>query len=193
MKRSRILKNQLLLSLAVIVALLCGQGIGTAARAHPQSETPAKSTAPVQQLGAEGQASLRAIIQAGNLPDLRWPNFSDYAKHLQKFYDSYGYSLAWVSGMEPTAQAQQVIALLLQADQKGLSAEDYDGPRWAGRLAKLKPAASQPSEEDAVRFDAALTVCVMRYISDLHIGKVNPKHFDFGFDTDAKKYDLPGF
>jgi len=44
-----------------------------------------------------------------------------------------------------------------------------------------------------VGFDAALTVCVMRYISDLHIGKVNPKHFDFGLDIEAKKYDLPEF
>ena len=33
----------------------------------------------------------------------------------------------------------------------------------------------------------------MRYISDLHIGKVNPKHFEFGFDIETKKYDLPQF
>jgi murein L,D-transpeptidase YcbB/YkuD len=74
-----------------------------------------------------------------------------------------------------------------------LSAEDYDGPRWSGRLAKLKPGASQPAETDAVQFDVALTVCVMRYISDLHIGKVNPKRFDFGFDIQSKKYNLPQF
>jgi murein L,D-transpeptidase YcbB/YkuD len=133
------------------------------------------------------------VIAAGNLAELRWPDFSDYGKLVTEFYDSYGYSLPWVRGGEPTTQAQQVIALLLQADQKGLSAEDYDGPRWSARTAKLKPAASQPSEADAVQFDAALTVCVMRYISDLRIGKVNPKHFDFGFDVQSKKYDLPQF
>jgi murein L,D-transpeptidase YcbB/YkuD len=33
----------------------------------------------------------------------------------------------------------------------------------------------------------------MRYISDLHIGKVNPKHFEFGLDVEAKKYNLPEF
>ena len=32
-------------------------------------------------------------------------------------------------------------------------------------------------------FDAALTVSAMRYISDLHIGRVNPKHFKFGIDV----------
>jgi murein L,D-transpeptidase YcbB/YkuD len=177
----------------VAIALLWGHGMASAKRARPQSETSAKSAAPPQQLSPEGQASLRAILQAGNLPDLRWPDFSDYDKHLQKFYESYSYSLPWVREMEPTSQAQQVIALLLEAEQKGLSAEDYDGPRWAERLAKLKPAASQPSEADAARFDVALTVCVMRYISDLHIGKVNPKHFEFGLDVEAKKYNLPEF
>jgi murein L,D-transpeptidase YcbB/YkuD len=191
MKQSRISSGLVLLLPVLAVALLLGCGTGSAGRAQAQSESSAKSGDPPQPLSAEGQASLRAIIQAGNLPDLRWPDFSDYGKHLQKFYGSYGYSLPWVRGMQPTTQARQVIATLLNAEQKGLSAEDYDGPRWAGRLAKLKPAAAQPSEADALRFDSALTVCVMRYVSDLHIGKVNPKHFDFGLDVDAKKFDLP--
>ena len=61
-------------------------------------------------------------------PDLRWPDFSDYSPHLNKFYELNENSLWWVKGMEPTPQARQVIALMLQADQKGLSADDYDGP-----------------------------------------------------------------
>jgi murein L,D-transpeptidase YcbB/YkuD len=193
LKRIRVSKGLASILLLTGIALLCGRAVVSARRAHTHSETSTRSAAPPQQLGPDGQASLRAIIQAGNLADLRWPDFSDYDKHVQKFYESYAYSLPWVKGMEPTAQAQQAIALLLKADQKGLSAEDYDGPRWSGRLGKLKPAATQPSETDAVQFDAALTVCVMRYISDLHIGKVNPKHFDFGLDVEAKKYDLPEF
>lgn len=158
------------------------------------SAMPGAQTAmPPQQLSAESQAALHAIVQAGYLAELRWPDFSDYRQPLVKFYDSYAYSLPWIRGMQPTPQAQEVIALLLKADQKGLSAEDYDGSRWSARLAKLRPAAQHPTEEDALRFDAAMTVCVIRYISDLHIGKVNPRHFDFGIDVEAKKYDLPDF
>jgi len=177
----------------VIIALLWSHDISSAGEARTQAETSARSVPGPQQLSPEGQASLRGIIQAGNLSDLRWPDFSDYGKLMTEFYQSYGYSLPWVRGMEPSAQARQVIAILKNADQEGLFAEDYDGSRWGDRVARLKPTAPQPSEADAVRFDAALTVCVMRYVSDLHIGKVNPKHFGFGFDIEAKKYDLPGF
>ena len=177
----------------VTIALLWGHNIISAGEARTQAETSAQSVPAPQQLSPDGQASLRAIIQARNLSDLRWPDFSDYGQLMTEFYQSYGYSLPWVRGMEPTRQAQQVIAILKNADQEGLFAEDYDGSRWGDRVAKLKPTARQPSEADAVRFDAALTVCVMRYVSDLHIGKVNPKHFGFGFDIEAKKYDLPGF
>jgi murein L,D-transpeptidase YcbB/YkuD len=175
-----------------IVAVLCGGAIGSAG--HVQSQSNSASTAtPPQQVSPEGRAWLESTIQSGNLPDLRWPNFSDYRGHLQKFYDSYGYSLPWVRGMQPSPQSQQIILSLLEADEKGLSAEDYDGPRWNARLAMLKPSAANPAESDALKFDLALTVCLMRYISDLHIGKVNPKHFDFDLNVEAKKYDLPEF
>jgi murein L,D-transpeptidase YcbB/YkuD len=157
---------------------------------RPEAPNTALDLSP-QQLSAQGQAALRRIIQDGKLEDLRWPDFSDYRKHLAKFYEAYGYALPWTRGMQPTPQAKAVIAVLMKADQKGLSAEDYDAPRWDLRMAMLQPMAQQPGEEDAVRFDAALTVCVMRYISDLHIGKVNPRHFEFGFDVETKKYDLP--
>jgi L,D-transpeptidase YcbB len=144
-------------------------------------------------LSAEDQAWLHRVVESSNSTDLRWPNFIDYSQHLKKFYGYNGFSLWWVKDGQPTAQAMQVIAVLRQAALKGLSPEDYDGSRWDARIAKLKPATRQPAEADAVRFDLDLTVCVMRYISDLHIGKVNPKHLNFAFDEESKKYDLPEF
>lgn len=193
MKRASISTGLALVAALFTIFLVWDHSIGAASRAHRQAEGSANRVAPPQQLSSDGQASLRRIIKSGNLSELRWPDFSDYDKHVQKFYESYQYSLPWVRGMKPTAQAQQVIAILLKAEQKGLASEDYDGSRWGDRQARLNPATVQPSEAEVVRFDAALTVCVMRYVSDLHIGKVNPRHFDFGFDVEAKKYDLPDF
>ena len=151
------------------------------------------STRAQVELSEPNRTWLRTAVSSGILSDLRWPNFSDYSKHLRKFYDFNGDSLWWVKGMEPTPQARQAIALLQQASQKGLLADDYDGTRWSDRLARLRPATGQPAEQDAAKFDLTLTICVMRYISDLHIGKVNPKRLAFELDDESKKYDLPEF
>ncbi len=144
-----------------------------------------------QQSDASGVSfQLRAVASAGKLPDLRWPDFSDYRQHVRNFYEPSGYAPAWIHDGRPTPQAVAIIELLKQADNWGLDPEDYDSGRWADRLARLQ----KPHEaSDAAILDVALTVCLMRYISDRRIGKVNPEHFQFGLDVEAKKYDLPTF
>jgi L,D-transpeptidase YcbB len=135
-------------------------------------------------------SQLRAIASAGQLPDLRWPNFVDYRAHVQNFYQPSNFTPAWVRNGQPTPQALAIINLLKQADTQGLDPEDYDGSRWADRLARLQ----NPGEAgQGAIFDAALTVCLMRYISDRHIGRINPDHFKFGLNVEEKKYDLPAF
>jgi len=60
-------------------------------------------------------------------------------------------------------------------------------------LARLRPATRDPEESDLVRFDVALTVSAMRYISNLHVGRVNPRRLDFEVDVSKRRYDLPAF
>jgi murein L,D-transpeptidase YcbB/YkuD len=131
--------------------------------------------------------SLHEIVATGRLADLRWPDFPDYRDKVTAFYEYSNYSPAWIRDNQATPQAGAIIAILRQAEAKGLNAEDYDASRWDERMKQL----SQP--DAAARFDAALTVCLMRYVSDLHLGKVNPKHFDFGLTEKTSQYDLPRF
>ena len=77
----------------------------------------------------QAETFLRNIVATGRLPELRWPNFSDYRTHVANFYEPTGYSLAWVRDGQPTAQSQATIKLLRQADLKGLNPEDYDSSR----------------------------------------------------------------
>ncbi len=194
MRRIQFIAGLLAATFVVAAGFVWG-GARLSARTPPGiTQAPGQSVWAPQTLSSTGRDQLQAIITAGNLPEMRWPNFSDYVPLVQQFYGFYGNGMPWMRDSQPTPQAQQVIAILLKADQKGLSADDYDGPRWAGRLAKFAHGAPTPAgETDALTFDAELTVNVMRYISDLHIGKVNPKHFDFGLNVNAKKYDLPTF
>jgi murein L,D-transpeptidase YcbB/YkuD len=133
---------------------------------------------------------LRGIASAGQLPELRWPNFSDYREQVQNFYQFSDFTPAWVRNGQPTPQALAIINLLKQADTQGLDPEDYDGSRWADRLARMQD--PREAGQGAI-FDAALTVCLMRYVSGLHMGKINPEHFKFGLNVEEKKYDLSAF
>ena len=135
-------------------------------------------------------ARLSEIVASGRLEDLRWPDFSDYRLHLTNFYRPSGYKPAWIRDGQPTTQALELIKIFQDADQEGLLAEDYDASRWADRLTLLKGA---HESSDEARFDAALTVCIMRYISDLHIGRINPENLGFEFDVSHKKLNLPQF
>jgi murein L,D-transpeptidase YcbB/YkuD len=135
-------------------------------------------------------AGLSAIVASGHLADLRWPNFSNYRSNVVNFYRPFAYEKAWVRNGQPTEQALAMVGILQDADQEGLRADDYDGSRWADRLAALR--APHDDAEEA-RFDAALTICVMRYLSDLHVGRINPQHLGFEFDVSQKKLNLAEF
>ena len=186
-------------SLIVVFNVVLVAARGFAGQAQPgvagsAGILPAGAAGGLLTLSPQGVAALQATVESGHLQDLRWPDFSDYRAHIRDFYDPAGYGLGWVHGSpaspQVTSQAMAVITLLEAADNKGLHAEDYDGPRWPDRLARLRQTNPPPTEDDLGRFDLALTVSLMRYISDLHIGKVNPRHFNFGLDIEHKKYKL---
>ena len=173
--------------LLLLASLLISQPASAQTKkASPAATTP-KASSTQKPDGASAQLS--AIVASGRLEVLRWPNFSDYRSHLVSFY-SPGYKLAWVRDGEPTTQAVELVHILQDADREGLRAEDYDASRWPDRLASLK---GQHQGADEARFDAALSVCIMRYVSDLHIGRINPQHLGFEFDVSHKKLNLPQF
>ncbi len=183
----------------VLVAL--GIGVGVVLRTQRRSPTTpssspmakASATPPQPASVAEEAVLLSSFIGAGSLADLGRPNFIDYRDQVKSFYLPAGYALVWVQGTQPTRQAVAMSHVLLQAGSKGLNPDDYDGPRWADRIARLLKPSPPPSDADLARFDLAMTVCTMRYVSNLHIGRVNPKTLNLGLDVDGRKYDLSVF
>ena len=141
-------------------------------------------------LSAGQQPDIQNLVTSGNLEVMRWPNFNDYRDWLQKFYGPTGFAPAWVQGSQPVPQALSLIEAFRDAGKKGLDPEDYDASRWEERIRALQGSSSGPA---VARFDVALTVCTMRYVSDLRIGRINPQHFKFGLSVEQKKYDLAQF
>ena len=135
-------------------------------------------------------AVLRPLVASGKLASLRWPDFRDVSGDTAKFYASRGYAPAWVDGTGPTAEAKLVVSILRNAAQKGLNAEDYDASRWQTRQDGL---VGKPTPDEVARFDLALSVCLLRYVSALDVGRINPQHLKFDLDLNHRKTDLPGF
>lgn len=119
---------------------------------------------------ASASAAIRVELTATETIDL---DDRDRAA-LARLYESRVHAPLWSEGTgRPTADARAAVALLGAADADGLVAADYD----AGRLAAASAAASAASTPDAAsvaRFDIQLSANMLRYLRQLHRGRVDP-------------------
>ena len=131
-------------------------------------------------------------MASGRLADLQWPNFSENSAPVKEFYDESGDRLGWSRGGKLTLQAIETIGILEKADQKGLDSRDYDGVKWPERVKALQSPGGA-TESALVKFDVALTVSAIRYGTDLHLGKVDPKILHKDFDPEREKHNAGEF
>jgi murein L,D-transpeptidase YcbB/YkuD len=129
------------------------------------------------------------LVESAEFPPLHGP---EHSQELVKFYRDSNYSPAWIRANRPTIQAHAVIQILEDADRDGLSPNDYDALHWKDQLARLSQGAP-PAEADLAHFDIGLSMAVMRYISDLCCGRVNPQLLDFHLDVTPGSFDIARF
>jgi len=86
----------------------------------------------------------------------------------------------------------ELIRILEEAENKGLDSKDYDGGRWHDRVNAILNA-DGPANSARVKFDVELTVSATRYISDLHLGRVDPENLHKDFDPDRQHHDPGAF
>jgi hypothetical protein len=157
----------ILAGLFVLLTGACWANDVPSGDSSPGAPATAAQSALGQVLAPQEQSELIALIRTAHLADLRWPDFSDYRDQVLTFYEAGAYTLPWISNKQPTQQALALIKSFKDAAQEGLDSEDYDGQRWDDRVAQLRAA----SPEDLIHFDLGLTVCAMRYVSDLAWGE----------------------
>jgi L,D-transpeptidase YcbB len=143
-----------------------------------------------RQQPGDSPSALATLIEAGYLSELRWPEIGDLRSQLTSLYEPTGYALAWIRDGRPTRQALEAIEAFRGAVDKGLNAEDYDGPRWADRVARLGQSNHGQPWVDPIRFDLAVSVSLIRLVSDLHFGRVSPRYLPPGFDPGPAHADL---
>jgi murein L,D-transpeptidase YcbB/YkuD len=175
---------KLLLSMILTCLNACAPSQNTlplADRGGPASETQESS-------GASAISSeLGAMAAKGQLGNSR--GSAAYREQVKRLYESAHFVPLWIKGGEPTSQATYLMEALRASRLKGLNPSDYDAESLATTSRSLKGASALAQAS----FDAALTQSIMQYISDLRVGRVNPKHLKVDIDVQSKKYDLPEF
>ena len=149
----------------------------------PASGTAANADSAVVQ-------AIRSTVAAARHPGLRWSDFPYYADEMQGLYGPLGYGPVWLLAGKPRPQAREVVDELLAAANRGLDPADYDATQLDATLRALQ-GGQPPGAREQGLFDAALSIGFLRFISDLHIGRINPRKLGVAFDVGPKKYDLP--
>ena len=140
------------------------------------------------QAGDAVAGRIEAIVREAANPALRWPRFPDHRQILGRIYQPRGFAPLWLEGGRPTKQARDAIDALGRADAQGLDPGDYDFA-WLEERGRALDARGATSEEQAL-FDTGLTVGLVRNVSDLRVGRVNPRNLGFGYEVDPGRYDF---
>jgi murein L,D-transpeptidase YcbB/YkuD len=108
---------------------------------------------------------------------------------MEGLYAPAGFAPVWFAGPPPRSQARDVIDVLEQAATRGLRPEDYD----AARLERWWQEAQAPAPlaaDEMARFDTALSLAYMRLVSDVHVGRIDPRTLNIGFDLQPRRTPL---
>ena len=134
---------------------------------------------------ADFSDNLQQTVASPQSALLKSSNYAEDQPTVQQFYDDRDWELAWTRDGKPTGTATALIQMFTDADKKGLRPEDYDGQRWQDHLHTL---AGAPTDQNTVaQFDVAMTVTALRFLEDLHLGRVNPQSLNFDIDVPAKR------
>lgn len=174
----------------VALALSClGPLAGCSGAAEPQSSAHAAPPALVEPAGPplpEVQAAVQGVLESGRHPSLRWPDVTASLSALRELYAAEPDGLFWFAGDEPHPDLAAAIETLGRAGAEGLDPADYD----AAMLAAASKSLSTASPRDRALFDVALSTGALRFLSALHVGRVDPRTVGFDYDVSAKRLDL---
>ena len=134
--------------------------------------------------------ALKRIIEEGNPAYLDWSAAPRERSQIGTLYEANGYRLFWSDGAKPTTAAISLLQQLRLAGERGLNPEDYPGNRLAYLLNDLLDAPHSGIEQWAL-LDAGLSLAGMRFLSDVHFGRIDPASMGYGLSVGRISLDIP--
>jgi murein L,D-transpeptidase YcbB/YkuD len=134
--------------------------------------------------------ALKRIIEEGSPAYLEGSATSRDRDQIGKLYEANGYRLLWSDGLKPTTTAISLLQELRLAGERGLDPEDYPANRLLYLLVDLIDAPHADIEQWAL-FDAGLSLAGLRFLSDLHGGRIDPASMGHDLSVGRMPLDIP--
>ncbi|HET9316277.1 MAG TPA: L,D-transpeptidase family protein [Vicinamibacteria bacterium] len=182
---SAVRRGAALLLLSALAATACG-GAG----AQPPVVASASPSPPVfDGIGdPDVAATVTTVVGSAHHPEMKWPDIPDVAPTLKDLYAAEPDGLFWFDGTTPNPRLGALVKGLALADEHGLERADYDADRLAERWSVLRSGAEIAPAQRAL-FDLALSACLSRLITAVHVGRVDPATLRWGYDIAPKRPD----
>jgi murein L,D-transpeptidase YcbB/YkuD len=116
---------------------------------------------------------LRHLVEQGRHPAIHWGHFSDVQAEARVLYARSGWTPLWMHQGRPTPQAHALLDALATLGDRGLNPDDYDAAQLSALAATLDRRGADA--EQAVRFDAALTIGALRLVRALARGRIGSR------------------
>ncbi|MDD5272763.1 MAG: peptidoglycan-binding protein, partial [Methylovulum sp.] len=146
--------------------------------------------APIQALSPVGQ-EIAAIITAKQHPLLLPGGFANRAEDLDALYKMGNYQPLWLGAGASEQNVSALLGLLANASANGLQQSNYSTETLQGKMPALLHLDANAYRELA-SYDTALSLSLLRFLHDLHYGRVSPQVINFNLKLREKKtIDLP--
>jgi len=132
---------------------------------------------------------IKQIIAAKQHPLLTQPNFENRSEDLDALYQLSHYQLLWLGNDKTEKNIDDLLSVMDNAAGHGLDPSAYE----VSLLREKLPGALHENQTKLLaQYDTALSLSLLRFLHDLHYGRVNPQGIDFNLKLREKKLvDLP--
>ncbi|MDD5413121.1 MAG: L,D-transpeptidase family protein [Methylobacter sp.] len=134
---------------------------------------------------------ISAIIAAKQHPYLMRSSFQNRGEDLETLYKMTGHELVWLGNDDSEKNITDALNLLANASVQGLNPANYDAETLRRKLQSALKLESEAYQQLAL-YDTAISISLLRFMHDLHYGRVNPLGINFKLKLRKKKsIDFP--
>lgn len=127
--------------------------------------------------GTLHDAIFKLLLSSDKHPYFIQPYSDTEQANLQKLYQLNQHQLLWFSSKHPVKSINQLLEIYANAPSQGLISSDYAEHYLKEQWQKIQQ--SNPDYYQFAAFDTALSLTFLRYLHDLHYGRVLPQSQGF--------------